>query len=208
MQQLCSPAKVEKRSTPRSCAMLVLVLAFSTFAAAQNLSDVGYHFERWTPLGTETMVLKPSGDRLSMLLSLDSAFMDGATKVMDGGKAVLRQVDGTVLERFPSEISFRFTIGSRTYLQDKDPNVLETKLSASDIQDHVQFELLVFDGLQEVSLKPKEVTMLGVPASIPYNERIYKVTFPVDHVSMQRRMKLLILDPGGNRLVKYQLAIF
>jgi hypothetical protein len=203
----CSRFRIIRNKCSHFAPFLFLLVACS-FASAQTLSDLGYKFQRWTPLGTESLLLKPSGQHLFMLLSLDSQFLDGARKTMQGKTAVLQEADGARLERYPHEISFRFSIGTRTQLDTNDPQVAETNLDPAELRDHVQFQLMIFDGLKATVLAPKEVKMLGVPLDIPYNERIYKVTFGLPDVSVQRRMKLLILDPQGNRLTNFQLAIF
>lgn len=203
----CSRFRVIRKKCSHFAPFLFMLAACS-LVPAQTISDLGYKFHRWTPLGTETLLLKPSGQQLSMLLSLDSQFLDGTTKTMQGKEAVLQEADGARLETFPREISFRFSIGTRTQFDATDPQVADTKLDAAELRDHVNFRLMIFDGLKAMVLEPKEVKMLGVPLDVPYNERIYKVTFGLPDVSVQRRMKLLILDPQGNRLANFQLAIF
>jgi len=203
----CSRFRIIRKKCSQFVPFLFL-LAACTIVSGQTIGDLGYKFQRWTPLGTEAILLKPSGQYLFMFLSLESQFLDGATKTMQGKAAVLREANGARLETFPREISFRFSIGTRTQLDANDPQVAETKLDAADLRDHLRFQLMIFDGLKATVLEPKEVQMLGVPLDVPYNERIYKVTFGLPDVSVQRRMKLLILDPQGNRLTNFQLAIF
>jgi hypothetical protein len=52
--------------------------------------------------------------------------------------------------------------------------------------------------------EPKVVSVIGVPADVPYDERVYRVSFKLDRIPLKHRI-VLELSPGGERISKFHL---
>jgi len=158
-------------------------------------------------LGSDSILLQPAKERLNMLLSVECPGLAKIVLIGDGPARKALTDDGSPVRSYPDSISFRFTIGSRTAADEMQPNEFETKASADHFQSNLHFRLRVFHGIHSTTYDPAEVTMLGVPADIPYDERIYHFTFKLKDIPVDDRMMLEVLDEQGNRVGKFHLQI-
>lgn len=142
-----------------------------------------------------------------MLLSVESPEFEKIQVKGSGRERTVSYDDGEPVRYYPKQISFRFTIGSRTATDELEPNEVETKVDADRFQSNLRFRLKIFHGTEAKTLEPTNLLMLGVPADIPSDERIYHFTFQLKNVSVEDRMMLEILDENGNRVGKFHLQI-
>jgi hypothetical protein len=61
--------------------------------------------------------------------------------------------------------------------------------------------------LQMREIQPDSVEMIGVPADIAYDERIYRVRFNVDQLPVTDRCVLEVLLPDGERLTRFHFDL-
>jgi hypothetical protein len=124
------------------------------------------------------------------------------------GEAGHRRViarDGQPVLAYPEQLRFRVTASGRVKLfvdgtrQDVRLTDLETTLRT------LKFRLKIFNGLQVHTLEPASVRMIGVPADVPYDERVYQVSFNIGSVPIDRRIVLEVLDSTDARLCKFHL---
>ncbi|HYH00197.1 MAG TPA: hypothetical protein VD837_13770 [Terriglobales bacterium] len=81
--------------------------------------------------------------------------------------------------------------------------------SLNDYLLKLGFRLLVFRGLDVTRIEPQNVHMIGVPAEVPYEERIFKVSFDLPRtVSTDERVVFEVLSPTGFRLCKFHLDFY
>jgi hypothetical protein len=66
----------------------------------------------------------------------------------------------------------------------------------------------VFQGLNAYEIEPANVELIGMPANIPYNERIYRATFHLNHVPSDARLMLEIFDSKQERISRFHLALY
>ena len=170
-------------------------------------SDFVSHFSAVMPLGSDSILLQPSKQRLNMLLTVESPEFERIRTQGTGHQRTVTYDDGDPVHYYPSQISFRFTIGSRTATDETQPNDVDTTVDADRFQSTLRFRLKVFHGIEAKTLEPVEVKMLGVPAEVPFDERIYHFTFKLKNVPVEDRMMLEILDENGNRVGKFHLQI-
>ena len=71
----------------------------------------------------------------------------------------------------------------------------------------LRFQLKFFRGLRETVIAPEQVQQIGVPEEVPYNERVYLISFRLPEVPIEDRCTLEIYAPGGKRLTRFHLAL-
>ncbi len=158
-------------------------------------------------LGSDSILLQPTKQRLNMLLTVECPEMEKIIVRGDGPSRTATYDDGSTVKFYPQNLSFRFTIGQRTATDDSTPNDVDTKATLDHFQSNLHFRLKVFHGTHARTYEPTETTMLGIPADIPSDERIYHFSFKVKNVSVDDRMMLEVLDEQGNRVSKFHLQI-
>ena len=182
------------------------VLASAMLALGQA-NIPGTHFAAIMPLGSDSILLKPANQRLNMLASVECPEMEKIVAKGSSHDRTVTDLDGKPIPYYPREISFRFTIGSRTATDDVEPNDVDTKDTTDHFQSNLHFRLKVFHGTRATTYEPADLKMLGVPADVPFDERIYHFTFKLKNVPVEDRMMLEILDEQGNRVGKFHLQL-
>jgi hypothetical protein len=205
------PRSIHKSRVPAAGLLRRGVLAF-TFAGFALLSPAqsgltNVRFSAVMPLGSDSILLRPANHRLNMLLSVECPEFAGMTTRGEGRDRTVVDSDGDTVEHYPSDMDFRFTIGSRTSTDELEPNEFQTKASIDHFQSNLHFRLKVFHGTHAKTYEPVDVKMLGVPADIPYDERIYHFSFKLNNVPVEDRMMLEVLDEDGNRVGKFHLQL-
>ena len=165
------------------------------------------HFSAVMLLGSDSILLQPANQKLNMLLSVECPDFDRYVVTGQGRERKVADSDGNSIEYYPRELNFRFTIGSHSASDETEPNEFETKIPIDRFQSNLHFRLKVFHGTHVTNYEPSEMKMLGVPADIPYDERIYHFTFKLKNVPVEDRMMLEVLDEEGTRVGKFHLQI-
>lgn len=184
---------------------LAIVLAQAAPATAQNADEL--RFRTITPLGTDALLLQPAKKLISMLLTLDCKALDDARVVEKGSRKFVITPEGTELLTYPSELKFRFTVGSRTVLGEKDPLEVQTSSTPEEFETHLHFRLKVFHGVDTQTVVPVESKIVGVPPEMPYDERIYRISFKLPEIPAGDRMMFEVLDDSGARVAKFHLQL-
>ena len=199
------------KTHPMCCNLLVrlsaatlAVLAATVLAFAQVDAT---HFSAVMLLGSDSILLQPAKQKLNMLLTVESPEFDHYAVKGEGRDRKVTDPDGNPIAYYPGELSFRFTIGSHSAGDETQPNEFETKVPVDRFQSNLHFRLKVFHGTHVKNYEPSELKMLGVPADIPYDERIYHFTFKLKNVPVEDRMMLEVLDEEGTRVGKFHLQI-
>jgi hypothetical protein len=189
----------------KSGALGIIMVASLALGQSAPVSDL--RFRAITPLGSDALILQPSKTVVSMMLTLECKELEDMRLVeRDSHRAVLNP-DGTQVTKYPDNIKFRFTIGSRTPPSESNP--LEVKISGTpdDFESHLHFRLKVFHGIESHELTPVEEKIIGVPASMPYDERIYSISFKLNDVPAEDRIMFEVLDNSGARVAKFQMQL-
>lgn len=174
---------------------------------AKPSPDVEYVYHSLIPLGVETFAVRPWDAVMTVLASAENPHFEGWRRLTQGEKHRLVTAGGEPVRFYPERVEFRITTGTRTSLSDAQPFPLRTSLSENDYLLNLRFRVKIFHGLRQRIVHPESSEMIGVPADIPYNERIYRVAFDLDQVSMEDRVVLEVLSPNGERLCKFHLDL-
>ncbi len=187
--------------------LLLVTGAGSGIAAdsAHPASTVAYEYHSVIPLGTDNLLLEPSKTPLFLLVSAESRGFDGWREVDEGAHHMLYAPDGSPVRTYPEFIDFRVTASTRVRLPQESPYPIPCRESVNSYLMSLRFRLKIFRGLQYSVLEPKMVRMIGVPADVPYDERIYRVSFKLPEVPLDERLMLEVLSPSGERVSKFHL---
>jgi hypothetical protein len=199
------------------CAVLAMAAIAACFAVAQPgqktsqpspTTPPDVQFTAATPLGTDVLRLVPGGEVLDLMLTLESKELDGVKLTHTASGITLKDRDGQDVKYFPDELSFRFTVGSRTKLVDHEPMETEFDGSQQEFEDTLQFRLKIFHGIDQTEIEPEAQRIVGVPLEMPYDERIYRIRFKLPHhLPATDRMMLEIIDSEDERVSKFPVQL-
>jgi hypothetical protein len=159
------------------------------------------------PAGSTVVRLEPSGADIAVLGLIECPQIEGARRVAEGMRSRIVSADGSTLEHFPSRFSFRITVSLRKTLID---GPADTIMSPNDPQQFLLklgFKLRVYDGLEARELPLQSVEIIGVPADIPYDERVFRLSFDVEDLPVTDRVVLVILSPEEEPLTHFAFAL-
>ena len=185
---------------------LAICMGFPTAMRAQNPSD-GAQLHAAMPLGGDSIILQPSKLRLNMLATVECKDFDNIKIVGSGNNRRVLDNAGNLVKQYPNELGVRFTVGTRTAAQEPAPNSIDTDMDVDQFQSNLHFRLKVFHGITSTVLEPVEAKMIGVPAGIPADERIFHLSFKLAGVSVEDRIMLEVLDQAGTRITKFHLQL-
>lgn len=183
---------------------IALLFVVAASAAAQQAPET---LHSTIPAGYEILKLQPSGTNLFLLGLIECPELEGAQHVFDGSRARIVAADGSSVDHFPRFLNFRITASLRKELLDSS---FDGSVTADDPQQFLLklgFVLKGYDGLQSYELRPQSVEMIGVPADIPYDERVFRVNFDVGSRPISDRFVLEVLSPDGTRIARFHFEL-
>lgn len=193
------------------CIWLLAGLAASAaVAASHSSSSSSWHttpfFHATTPAGYDVLRIKPGEAIVSFLGLIECPELEGAQQVGDGTNGRIVNADGKVLQNFPQHFSFRITASLRKTVLLDPTDAIESN-DPQDLLLKLKFRLKTYHGLNARVLQPDSVQMIGVPSDIPYDERVYRVSFTVKNLPVSDRCVLEILSADGVRLTKFHFDL-
>lgn len=190
----------------------MLVLGCTLVASAQKKAsspDEGVFWLRSPlPLGNEEYRLKNGKSKKDfyIMASLENSSMDGVR--VDRRRNRVYSADGTPLRTYPPVLEFRISAsGKDKRLLGGNGSELQSEESLNSYLLNLRFQLKVFRGLDMRELEPLAVKIIGVPADMPYDERIYRVSFELPNIPVDDRIVLNVLSPDGECLSKFHLEL-
>jgi len=193
------------------CVSLFVVTAvcLATAGSGPNVQQntIRYIYHARIPLGSETFAVNPWKSVLTVLASAEDPRFEGWRREQRGEREMLLDGSGQPVRRFPNHLNFRVSVGTRTHLSDDEPFALNAKLPVNDYLLKLRFRVKIFHGLHQTVVEPVNVALIGVPADVAYDERIYHASFALPPVSIEDRIVLEVLTPGGERLCKFHLDL-
>jgi hypothetical protein len=202
--------RTSAQTLPQHLALALFFFAVSPFVAAQSQAqsdDTGAQLHAAMPLGGDSMLLQPSNQRLNMLATVEAKDFDNIKLSGNGRSRKVTDLNGNPVSSYPRELTFRFTIGSRTIKQETSAYTVDTPLSLDRFQSNLHFRLKVFRGIEVQNFDPAEAKIVGIPPEVPSNERIYRITFSLPEIPVSDRMMLEVLDEAGTRVAKFHLQL-
>lgn len=153
------------------------------------------------PLGMEAFQPRPKGQMFAVY-----ALAEGIDE--DSMRRAKTAVAERPVDAFPASLSFRVTASTLTIASDVRPAAFPSTRDTAELISQLQFRLRISHGaLDTERLEPANVRMIGMPAEIPYGERIYRVTFQPQPFESSDRLVLEVISPEGELLCKFPLAL-
>ncbi len=184
-----------------------LAFVFCTAAIAAPPADsAGKELHALLPLGAESFRIGPQRQPFAVLATAEVPSFEGVTLLGDRGKRQLLDRNGQPIRAYPERMAFRVTASGRVKLFTDDPPYnLESPAELESLLRSLTFQLKIFHRLQLSTQEPLSVRMIGVPADVPYDERVYQVQFALPAVPIDDALVLEVLLPDGSRLCKFHL---
>jgi hypothetical protein len=177
-------------------------------AQGQKTQHETMMFHSPLPLGADGYLLRPLNRRFYLMASADNPEFDKikVTRIHLGGTVV--GPDGTEMRHYPQELTFRVTasaIESDIFASDVDPVNYSGDLNSFLLG--LKFRLKVHRGLKVSVIQPERVHLIGVPADLPFEERVYHVAFDAGDVPLDARLVLEVTGPDGEKLSRFHLEM-
>lgn len=184
---------------------LVVFVAAATWSGSSLETLPALHST--IPAGYEVVQLQPSGVLVSLLGLIECPAIEGAHRTSEGLDGEIVSADGMPLRRFPQHFSYRVTASLRKTIIDSPTVSLSTEADPEGMLLGLKFRLRGYNGLQAEQIPVESVAMIGVPADVPYDERVYRVTFDVGDRPVTERFVLEVLSPDGERLARFHFEL-
>ena len=159
------------------------------------------------PVGFAVVQLRPSGATLSIMGLVECQEMEGLHQVAQGVHARIITAQGEALREFPRHFSFRVTATLRKTLIDGPDRKVTTSEAPLELLLKLGFRLRLYDGLEMQEIEPSSVALIGVPADVNYDERVFRVSFDVGSIPVTDRMILQVLSPEGEELTHFPFGL-
>jgi hypothetical protein len=164
------------------------------------------------PLGSEVFSYsyQKRKEVFYVMASAQNGAFAGDQLWVDGDKRVLKASNGSPIESYPRQVSFRVSVSERgEALLSDSPFPVENHGGTFDqFISGLKFEVRVFHALKARIVHPTKVAHIGPPPDMPSNERIYEVTFDVGDVPISDRMVMHVLTGQGERLAKFNVDLY
>jgi hypothetical protein len=152
----------------------------------------------------ELLSPRPHGSTFAVYAS--AVWPHQGLRAVHSAASLLPQGDGSASDA----VLLKFRVTATTLGIDGDsepPASFDTNLKTEDLLKSLHFRLRVnLGGLDSERLQPAEVRLIGVPADVPYGERIYRVVFRLPVSSNGERAVLEVLAADGELLCKFPIA--
>jgi hypothetical protein len=160
-----------------------------------------------TPAGYDVLVMDPTGAVISFLGLIECPELEGAQQRVEGAHSRIVNADGKTLIHYPRHFSFRITASLRKMVLIEPSDRFTSSEPPNDLLLKLRFRLRAYHGLEAREIPPESVQMIGVPADVPYDERVYRISFKVERLSVTDRCVLEVLSPAGQRLTKFHFDL-
>ena len=186
---------------------LLMIATLGLAAFARNPQKPNSTFGSNTPAGYEVMQLKPSGDTLSLMGLIECPEIEGVRQISEGINAKLISANGDPIKAFPQHFSFRVTASLRKVLLDGPLASVNVPFDSQDLLLKLKFRVRAYHGLEVTEIAPESVEMIGVPADVPYDERVYRVNMNVSNLPASDRVVIEVLSPQDEVLTHFLFSL-
>jgi hypothetical protein len=157
------------------------------------------------PLGMEGFLLRPARRMLYVMSTADNPIFEGSQVTGNGTHTTVLDGNGTPVRFFPQKLHFRVTASTMLELIGVEYSPLQIDTDINSFLRRLSFRLKIFHELEMTTLEPETVQMLGVPADVSSEERVYGATFSVPRTPIEDRIVLEVLTPEGDQLCRFHL---
>ena len=123
--------------------------------------------------------------------------LEGAQHVSQGLTSRLVSANGVAMRKFPRLFSFRITASLRKVVMDGPATSVDVLDDPRELLLHLGFRIRVYDGLKAREIAPESVEMIGVPAYVPYDERVYRIRVNAGNLPVTDRFVIEVVSRAG-----------
>jgi hypothetical protein len=187
--------------------LLLIVACFGVAAVARNSPKPLPGMRPNMPAGYAVMVLKPSKATLSLIGMIECPELEGAQHVAVGSHKRLVSADGTTVKQFPQRFSFRITASLRKIFIEGPDTSVDIAEDPQELLLKLKFRVRVYHGLESREIVPQAIEMVGMPADVPYDERVYRINIDTGNLPVTDRVVIEILSPQGELLTHFPFIV-
>jgi hypothetical protein len=186
--------------------LLLIVAGFALVAVAKSTPKQTSGLHSNMPAGYDVMVLMPSKAVLSLIGLIECPELEGAQHVAEGSHKRLISSEGETIKEFPQRFSFRITASLRKVFLE------EPKISVDVVDDPQQlllklkFRIRAYNGLDVREIQPQSIEMIGMPADVPYDERVYRINIDAGNLPITDRLVVEIFSPQDKLLTHFPFS--
>ncbi len=185
--------------------LLVSCCLIAAGAGTDFKSGPGLHSAM--PAGYDVVTLKPSGVNLSLMGLIECPEVEGAQRVFEGIKSRVISADGERVVKFPHRFSFRITASLRKIVLDGPIYAVNIPDDPQELLLKLRFRIKAYNGLEMSEITPESIDLIGMPADVPYDERIYRVAVKIGDTPITDRFVIEILSPQGELLTHFPFSV-
>lgn len=174
-------------------------------SAAGFKSNPGLHSA--IPAGYDVIALKPSGANLSLMGLIECPELEGAQQISEGTKATVISSNGERINKFPSHFNFRITATLRKIILDKPMSSITVPDDPYDLLLKLKFRIKAYHGLEMREITPDSVQLIGMPASVRYDERVYRISVNLGDAPITDRVVIDVLTPEGKFITHFPFTV-
>ncbi len=197
---------MESRGTA-VCLTAGAVLCFYLFAGAGSALRSGPGLHSAMPAGYDVVVLKPSGVNLSVMGLIECPQLEGAQHVAAGLQSRIMAANGARMDQYPHHFSFRITASLRKIVLDGPASALDFGGNPQDLLLQLKFRVKAYHGLESREIAPESIEMIGMPADVPFDERVYRIGVNVGDMPVVDRFVIEVLSPEGQVLTHFPFTL-
>jgi len=183
-----------------------MIAAFGLAAIAGTAPRGGNGMHPTMPAGYAVMVLKPSGANLSLMGLIECPELEGAQSISEGANKKLVSADGDTIRHFPQRFSFRITASLRKMLLDAPVAAVDVGDDPHELLLNLKFRIRAYNGLETHEIVPESVEMIGMPADVPYDERVYRINLNNVNLPITARLVVEVRTPQGELLTHFPFS--
>jgi hypothetical protein len=127
--------------------------------------------------------------------------------VAHGLKSQVIAADGARMQQFPHQFSFRITASLRKIVLDPPLHSVTVAEDPDDLLLKLKFRVKAYHGLEVREITPESVEMIGIPADITADERVYRVHVSIDDMPVTDRVVLEVLSPEDKVLTHFPFTL-
>jgi hypothetical protein len=188
------------------CGVLAILAAFGLAALAGNAPHGGNGLHPTIPAGYDVVALKPSGANLSLVGLIECPELEGAQSVSQGTNKRLVSADGDIIRHFPQRFSFRITASLRKMLIDRPVESVDVSDEPHELLLNLKFRIRAYNALEAHEIAAESVEMIGMPADVPYDERVYRINVNNVDLPITARLIVEVLTPQGELITHFPFS--
>jgi len=187
--------------------LLLIIAGFAFAAAAKNSPKPMPSLRPNMPAGYDIMLLKPSKATLSLIGLIECPELEGAQQVAEGLHKKLVSADGSTIKEFPQRFSFRITASLKKVFLDSPVTSVALPDDPHKLLLNLKFRVRAYNALQVREIVPQSIELIGMPADVPYDERVYRINIDAGKLPITDRLVVEIFSPEGELLTHFPFSV-